>query len=187
MQRVQSDNITLYYAKALFNVSMHKLDVITKELDFVLNILKNQNNLLLYLANPILSLPQKKELILCFKDYISSNLISFFVTILINKRSHLLQRIIERFLLMVKKEKNEIEVIITSAVSLQESDISIITESMCSLGEIVKAENVVDQSLLGGFSIRYGFNVIDLSLKNYLNKLVDYSKVEILEYIQFFN
>ncbi|MDR2548397.1 MAG: F0F1 ATP synthase subunit delta, partial [Rickettsiales bacterium] len=35
--------------------------------------------------------------------------------------------------------------------------------------------------ILGGFVVKYGFNLIDASLKSYLDRLVDLSKMEILK------
>ncbi|OJH30471.1 ATP synthase subunit delta [Armadillidium vulgare] len=100
---------------------------------------------------------------------------------LANKRSRLLILILEKFLSLVRESENELEITIKSAEVLKKPDIKIITESLSFLGKIIKVSNVVDPSILGGFVVRYGFNLIDASLKSYLDRLVDLSKMEILK------
>ncbi len=103
------------------------------------------------------------------------------MVIFANKRSSLLILILEKFLSLARENENEFEITIKSAETLKESDIKIITESLSFLGKIIKVSNVVDPSILGGFVVRYGFNLIDASLKSYLDRLVDLSKMEILK------
>ncbi|WP_395462847.1 ATP synthase F1 subunit delta [Wolbachia endosymbiont of Cantharis cryptica] len=181
MKRTQYNNLVSSYARALFYVSENKLGIIRKEVEFLLTFFKNQRDVFIYLSNPMVSFVRKKEVIFSVNGYLSENLMKFIMVIFANRRSSLLILILEKFLNLVRENENELEITIKSAEALKESDIKIITESLSFLGKIIKVSNVIDPSMLGGFVVRYGFNLIDASLKSYLDKLVDLSRMEILK------
>ncbi|MCM1000871.1 MAG: ATP synthase F1 subunit delta [Wolbachia endosymbiont of Melophagus ovinus] len=179
MKRTQYNNLVSSYARALFYISEDKPGTIRKEVEFLLDFFKNQRDIFIYLSHPMISLARKKEAILSIDKNLSENLVKFIMVVSANRRSNLLILILEKFLNLVRE--NELEVIIKSAEALKEPDIKIITESLNFLGKITKVSNVVDPSILGGFVVKYGFNLIDASLKSYLDRLVDLSKMEILK------
>ncbi|QKX02293.1 ATP synthase F1 subunit delta [Wolbachia endosymbiont of Dirofilaria (Dirofilaria) immitis] len=181
MKKTQHNNLISSYAKALFYVSKGKLDTIRKEIKFILAFLKSQRDVFMYLSHPMISLACKKEVLLSINGDLSESLVRFIMVVLANRRSNLLIFILEKFLSLVRKNENELEVTIKSAEVLKEIDIKIITESLSFLGKIVKVVNIVDPSILGGFIVKYGFNLIDVSLKSYLDELVNFSKMEILK------
>ncbi|MDD9331733.1 MAG: ATP synthase F1 subunit delta [Wolbachia sp.] len=182
MKKTQYNNLVASYAKALFCIAEGKLDVMRKEVEFLLDFFENQRDIFMYLSDPMISVARKEEVILCMKEYLSESLIRFIMVAFVNKRFYLLLSILEKFLSFVREDKNEFSIIIKSAKPLKEPEIKIITESLSFLGKIKKTSNIVDSSILGGFIIRYGFNLIDASLKSYLDRLVDLSKTEILKY-----
>lgn len=178
---MKNNNLVSPYARALFHVSGSRLGIIRKEVEFLLAFLKDQSDVFIYLSHPMVSLINKKKAILSINKNLSENLVKFIMVTLTNKRSRLLILILEKFLNLVRESENELEITIKSAEVLKKSDIKIITESLNFLGKIIKVSNVVDPSILGGFVVRYGFNLIDASLKSYLDRLVDLSKMEMLK------
>ncbi|MDN5248029.1 MAG: ATP synthase F1 subunit delta [Wolbachia endosymbiont of Tyrophagus putrescentiae] len=170
------------YARALLCIVGDRLDIIRKEVEFLLDFFKSQHDVLMCLTNPVLSAEYKKELVYCLKEYVSEDLIKFVVVICINKRFGFLLPILDEFLRLVEKDKNEFEITIKSAKCLTQSDIKIINESLEFIGKIVKVNNVVDPAILGGFIVRYGFYLIDASLRSYLERLADLSREEILKF-----
>lgn len=181
MKRTQYNSLISSYARALFYVSENKLGIIREEVEFLLAFFKNQRDIFIYLSHPMVSLTRKKEVMLTINGNLNENLVKFIMVIFANRRSSLLTLILEKFLNFVRENENELEITIKSAEVLKESDVKIITESLSFLGKITKVNNVVDPSILGGFVVKYGFNLIDASLKSYLDRLVDLSKVEILK------
>ncbi|MDG7056167.1 MAG: ATP synthase F1 subunit delta [Wolbachia endosymbiont of Meromenopon meropis] len=181
MRRIKYNNLISSYSRALFYISEDELCTTRKEVEFLLNFFDNQRDIFIYLSHPIISFARKKEILLSIGKNLSKNLIKFIMVILLNMRSDLLISILEEFLNLVRRNKGEFEVIIKSAEILKKSDVKIITESLSFLGKITKVTNVVEPSILGGFIIRYGFNLIDASVKSYLDRLVDLSKMEILK------
>ncbi|NSM56509.1 ATP synthase F1 subunit delta [Wolbachia endosymbiont of Atemnus politus] len=178
---MKSNNLISSYARALFYVSENKLGIIRKEVEFLLAFFKNQRDIFICLSHPMVSLAHKKKAILSINEDLSENLVKFIMVIFTNRRSSLLILILEKFLNLVRESKSELEITIKSAKALKKSDIKIITESLSFLGKIIKVNNVVDPSILGGFIVKYGFNLIDASLKSYLDRLIDLSKMEILK------
>ncbi len=181
MKRTQYNNLVSSYARALFLVSENKLSVVRKEVEFLLAFFKSQHDVFIYLSHPMISFARKKEVIFSVNEHLSESLVKFIAVIFANKRSNLLISVLEKFLTLVRESENELEITIKSAETLSESNIKIITESLSFLGKIVRVDNAVDPSILGGFIVKYGFNLIDASLKSYLDRLVDLSKVEILK------
>ncbi|MCA7010390.1 ATP synthase F1 subunit delta [Wolbachia endosymbiont of Tribolium confusum] len=178
---MKNNNLVSSYARALFHVSGRRLGIIRKEVEFLLAFFKDQSDVFVYLSHPMVSLLHKKEAILSINENLSESLVKFIMVTLANKRSRLLILILEKFLNLVRESENELEITIKSAEVLKKPDIKIITESLNFLGKIIKVSNVVDPSILGGFVVRYGFNLIDASLKSYLDRLVDLSKMEMLK------
>lgn len=170
------------YAHVLFQLSVNDLDTVREEVGFLLVFFKSQIDIFTYLSNPVISTKHKKEVVLCLKEYLSEGLVKFIIVICINKRFNLLFSILEKFLSFLRKNKNEFEITIESTKSLNDSDIKIITESLSFLGKIMKVSNVINPSILGGFIIRYDSYLIDASLKNYLEQMVNLSREEILGY-----
>ncbi len=181
MKKTQYNNLVSSYAGVLFHVSGSRLGIIREEVEFLLAFFKDQRDVFVYLSHPMISFAHKKEVMLSINEHLSENLVKFIMVIFANKRSSLLILILEKFLSLARENENEFEITIKSAETLKESDIKIITESLSFLGKIIKVSNVVDPSILGGFVVRYGFNLIDASLKSYLDRLVDLSKMEILK------
>ncbi|QOD38025.1 ATP synthase F1 subunit delta [Candidatus Wolbachia massiliensis] len=179
MKRTQYNNLISSYARVLFYVSENKLGTVRKEVEFLLAFFKDQRDVYMYLSHPMISLACKKGAILSIKKNLSENLVKFIMVMFANRRSGLLILVLEKFLNLVRENENEWEIIIKSAETLKESDIKIITESLSFLGKIIKVNNVIDPSILGGFVVKYGFNLIDASLKSYLDRLVDLSRMEI--------
>lgn len=178
---MKNDNLISSYAKVLFSISEAKLDAMRKDVEFLLVFFADHYDVFMLLSSPTTSLVHKKEIVLSMKGNINENLMKFIMVVFANKRSGLLIHILKKFLKLVMENKNELEITIQSAKTLKERDTKIITESLAFLGKIVKVSNVVDPSLLGGFVVRYGFNLIDVSLKSYLDRLVNLTKVEILK------
>ncbi|MGL9732960.1 MAG: ATP synthase F1 subunit delta [Wolbachia sp.] len=181
MKKTQYNNLVSSYARALFYISEDKLCIIRKEVEFLLDFFKNQRDIFIYLSHPMISFARKKEVVFSINKNLSERLVKFIMIVFVNRRSNLLILILEKFLNFIRENENELEIIIKSAEALKEPDIKIITESLNFLGKIIKVSNVIDPSIMGGFVVKYDFNLIDASLKSYLDRLVDLSKMEILK------
>lgn len=80
-----------------------------------------------------------------------------------------LNKILDEFKKLYNQKNGIIALKVASIAPLEEDTIKKIAESL----EIknYEAEMIVDKKLLGGVAVRYDDNLLDMTLKNYLNKL----------------
>ncbi|GHM58020.1 MAG: ATP synthase subunit delta [Candidatus Mesenet longicola] len=180
MRKNKFEKLVLCYAYALFELSNEELEIVEKDIQFLLSFFTNEKEVVSFFLNPVNSAKIKSDVISLLKNYINNTLLNFILLIINNRRFFLLETIFEKFLTLVKKFKNKIDIVVTSAFSLSKSDIKLINNSISSFGEVVGFTNIVDSSILGGFIIKVDFTVIDASLKSYLGRLLDVSKEAIL-------
>ncbi|WP_339048666.1 ATP synthase F1 subunit delta [Candidatus Mesenet endosymbiont of Phosphuga atrata] len=180
MRKNKFEKLISCYAYALFELSNEKLEIVEKDIQFLLNFFTNEKEVVLFFLNPVNSAKVKSDVISLFRNYISNTLLNFILLIVNNRRFFLLETIFEKFLTLVKKFKNKIDIVVTSAFSLGKSDIKLISNSMSSFGEIISFTNIVDPSILGGFIVKVDFTIIDASLKSYLRRLLEVSKEAVL-------
>ncbi len=170
----------LCYTQALFDLSSRELEVIEENVQFLLTFLKGNKKMVSFLSNPANSILAKNDIILLLKNYVNDTLLDFMLLVTKNGRFSLLESIFEKFLILIKKFKNEIDVTVKSVVPLNKKDIKLISNSMFNFGKVVGFVNVIDPTILGGFIIRVNFTIIDASLKSYLGRLLSISKEAIL-------
>ncbi len=92
-----------------------------------------------------------------------------------NKRLCLLPNIMNKFLQMAKKERNEVDIFVTSAVPLSKKQQNAIISAI-NIDKKVNLISHIDKSILGGIIVRKDYNVLDLSLKHRLEMLKLVSK-----------
>ena len=89
-----------------------------------------------------------------------------------SKRISLIPLISKEYRKLLSGTKSSSEVVITSAFELSAEQLEKVTDSLKSrYGDSLTVEQVVDNSLIGGFSIKCGDEVTDYSIKGKLEKL----------------
>jgi F-type H+-transporting ATPase subunit delta len=163
------------YSKALFLAAKKSdsLDKITSELEIFK---QNFNSSFAHeLKNPVIS---KDDLLKIITEVttkfglgkLSSN---FFASIVKNRRLNLFPEIYEEFNRLVKQEKNILEVEIVTAIKCDSAKLQQIKSLVEKKypNKIIHLKEVISAKVLGGLQVRAGSEVIDISLKNQLNKL----------------
>lgn len=164
------------YGNALFELALEqkKIDELYDEVKVLINVLKENDELIKLLNHPRINKDEKKQIVRnTFDGKVSSELTGL-ITMVVDK-DHIsdIVGILEYFLKLVKKEKNIGVVSVTSAVALsdvQKANIEkrlIETTSYTSL----ETEYKVDESLIGGLVIRIEDRVVDSSIKSKLDKM----------------
>lgn len=127
------------------------------------------------LQNPVISKNNLVEIIaeitkkLEFSDLTSA----FFASLAKNRRLKFFSEINEEFTRLLKKQKNILEVELISASKTDQSQfdqIKLLVEKKYP-NQIIELKEVVKKQILGGFQIKVGSNIIDLSLENQLISL----------------
>jgi len=123
--------------------------------------------------SPKLAYKEKTEVFLSlFEGQIESKTSNFIKVLGESKRISLLPHISKEYRKLLSGTKGSSEVLITSAFDLTDEQLKKVTDSLKGrYGDSLTVEQVVDNSLIGGFSIKCGDEVTDYSVKGKLEKL----------------
>tara|TARA_Y100000813_G_scaffold101909_1_gene72797 strand:- start:1225 stop:1737 length:513 start_codon:yes stop_codon:yes gene_type:complete len=123
--------------------------------------------------SPQLAYKEKTEVFLSlFEGQIESKTSNFIKVLGESKRISLLPHISREYKKLLSGTKGSSEVLITSAFELTDEQLKKVTDSLKGrYGDSLTVEQVIDKSLIGGFSIKCGDEVTDYSVKGKLEKL----------------
>ena len=123
--------------------------------------------------SPKLAYREKTEVFLSlFEGQIESKTSNFIKVLGESKRISLLPHISREYKKLLSGTKGSSEVLITSAFELTDEQLKKVTDSLKGrYGDSLTVEQVIDKSLIGGFSIKCGDEVTDYSIKGKLEKL----------------
>ena len=123
--------------------------------------------------SPKLAYKEKTDVFLSlFEGEIDTKTSNFVRVLGESKRISLIPHISKEYKKLLSGTKGSSEVFITSAFELSEEQVDKITESLKGrYGDSLTVEQVIDKSLIGGFSIKCGDEVTDYSVKGKLEKL----------------
>lgn len=123
--------------------------------------------------SPKLAYKEKTEVFLSlFEGQIQDKTSNFIRVLGESKRISLIPQISKEYKKLLSGTKGSNDVIVTSAFELTEEQLKKIIEPLkARYGESLSLEQVVDNSLIGGFSIKCGDEVTDYSIKGKLEKL----------------
>ena len=177
MYKMLTTKIAEPYASALFNlaVSTQTVDIITSDVNKLVQIFTENKELTDYLTNPLYPQRSKKDVLNRIIEPLglNNNTIRFLLILVERSRISIFQSIGEKFLLSVF-ELAEIKIAkVTSSVALQpEQEIQIIENLKIRTGaKEIKLLVDTDKNLLGGLQVQIGSDIIDTSLKGQLRQL----------------
>lgn len=173
------------YGEALFELAKEEntLDVIQKEAVAVLEIFKQNEELVKLLNHPKISKEEKVTVIEnIFKNRASEAIVGFLVLIVEKGRYNEISQIFTYFLEQVKEFKKIGVAYVTSAIPLTMEQKKKIEEKLLATTQYIQFEMHfdVDKSLIGGMVIRIGDRVVDSSIRTKLNQMTQtLSKVQL--------
>ena len=180
-----ADNNTLArpYAQAIFEIANETSDLSQwSESLLIAGQLLANNTLIVYLDNPDFNNKQRFEFLTGlfkkagakFFDGDNKKGASFLKLLLENNRIAVLPEISENYEKYKAKVENKIDAVVTSASTLNKSQINEITEALKKrFGCDVNIETKLDENLIGGAVICAGDVVIDGSIRAKLNSLAN--------------
>lgn len=167
--------ISTRYASALISKSEDNGSFIKviEDVKFLKETIENSKELRNFLNNPIISSEKKLSALKQILDKFIDKEVSNFIEFLISKgRENLLFDICKRFKEISDEKLNQSEVIITSAVELNDTQKKEIEKR---LEKIIQKKIIpqfsIDNEIIGGFKARFGDTVIDASLKHQIELL----------------
>jgi F-type H+-transporting ATPase subunit delta len=171
-----NSGIATRYATAIFELAQDENSIDPVEADFgtLKKLIHDSADLARLVRAPVFSNDEQAAgLNAVLHRMEASALTRRFILLLAQKRRlFFLTDIIRAFHTMVAKRRGEVEASVTSARTLDDSEIASLKQILKSkLGRDARLEMKVDPSLLGGLVVKVGSRMIDSSLRTKLNGL----------------
>ena len=162
------ETIARPYAQALYDHS-EGWEVDLEQLELALETPEVQ----LLIDSPKMAYKEKTEVFLSlFEGQIESKTSNLVKVLGESKRISLIPHITKEYRKLLSGTKSSSEVVITSAFELSAEQLEKVVDSLKGrYGDSSTVEQVIDNSLIGGFSIKCGDEVTDYSIKGKLEKL----------------
>ena len=183
-QIIGTKEITERYSRALFEVSSKNdgFKAIAKSFRMVLDILELSNSLVSVMSSSTISKDIKFSIIddLSKRYKISLEVKNLLYILINNKRVFLLEQIYRDFQRRIDTSQGIKNIEIISYSKLSKKIETALTKTLSKfLGKEVRLNNKIDESLIGGFLIRFDSDLYDASIKSYLQRLQNQTNQEI--------
>ncbi|SHI69428.1 ATP synthase F1 subunit delta [Algibacter luteus] len=162
------------YAKALLSLAIDSktAEVVNKDMKLIADTLAQSKDLSEALQSPVIPSSVKKSTLLeVFKNANKSTL-SLIDTLVANNRIDLLSNVALKYNALYDESKGIQLATVTTAVELT-ADLKkkVLAKAKELTGKDVEVENIIDESILGGFILRIGDMQYNASVANQLNNL----------------
>ncbi|MFK7834370.1 MAG: ATP synthase F1 subunit delta [Winogradskyella sp.] len=162
------------YAKAVFSLATDQksADAVNSDMKSITNAIAHSDDLNQMLQSPVVKSSDKKAVLLAiFKDanVTTSNLID---TLIANKRLPLLNNVAQSYVQLFDESRGSQVASVTTAIPLTDDLKTKVLAKVKELtGKDAEVENIIDESILGGFILRVGDIQYNASISNKLDKL----------------
>ncbi len=165
---------TIRYAKATLDYALEKKseDKVEKDMRNIAAVISENTELQNVLSSPVVKSEVKKNAL--NEIFKGSNEITLGLigTLTGNKRIEMLQEVAYKYIILFEKMKGEDVAYVTTAVPLTaDLEKKILAQVTKLTGKKVTIENKVDESIVGGFTLRVGDLQYDASVANKLSEL----------------
>lgn len=179
--------IAVRYAKALFDLAQEQniLDLVKNDVDLVIDTFSKSRELTTIMQNPVIKNDKKQAIIRqIFGEKVHKITTEFLCITIAKGRCPILLQILQEFIEMYKDFNNIITAYVKSPIKLDaESKAKIMEIISRSTKRKVELHEEIDESLIGGFIIRFAHKQYDASIRK---QLLDLSK-QFKQNIQFSN
>ena len=164
------------YGDALFELALenNQTDTYLDECLGILDVLKENEELLKLLTHPKISKEEKEKVVEnVFKGRVSDDITGFLLLILKKDRQAMIPEILEYFVDRVKEHKKIGVATVTTAVPLSEAMKKSVEDKLIATTEYVSFEMnyLVDKDIIGGMIIRIGDRVVDSSIRSKIDAM----------------
>ena len=170
------NSIATPYAEALLQVaeSREETDTVAEQAKTLLTVLRSSPELKAALASPVLE-PEAKKAALAklFNDQVTPSVQNLLKLLADRQRLPMMEAVLMRFLELYRELRNITLARVTSASSLSEEQQAELNRKVQAIAgsKSVEFDLVVDPSLIGGFIVSMGSQVIDASLSGQVRRL----------------
>ncbi len=179
----QVDALATVYAKSLFDLASDaggndKIVEVADELEQVCELMRQNNEIRMFLSSPIVDVPKRGETISAiFSNQITDLTLRFLLVLNSKGRLNHLEPISASLDLLVQEAFGKIEVDIFTPTAIDAQSISTIKDKVQSLlGKEPIMHPYIDKAMLGGIKLRIGDQLIDGSVQTKLRRLSESMK-----------
>ena len=174
-----STKAAIPYAEALFELSqsIKSVDRTYQDLQAILFKIQDSDSLSICLANPLISVSDKKKVLSSlFIDEVSSSVLNFLFVLIERRRIYLIEDIVNYYNSLINQINATTSVTVYTAYLLNEEQekalktkLEVITQA-----QQVQLDIEIKPDLIGGFIVKMGSKVIDFSISGQLNNISSY-------------
>ena len=173
---MSSYRLSARYAKSLLDLAIEKnqLSEVFNDVHYFNDVLKSVRELNLLLKNPVINADKKQKVIEQVFYPKFNNITKEFLKLVVAKhREEFLPEFATEFISQYNQHKNITVVKVTSAVQLDEAQLSQIKNLLKSDSSIsnVEFQTKVDENIIGGYVLQYGDKLYDASIARALEML----------------
>ena len=162
------------YAKAVLSLAsdQNTTDVVNSEMKLIATTISQNKELSDVLKSPVVSSAVKKSVLLeVFKDS-SKSILNLIDTLISNNRIDILSDVAQKYNQLFDASKGIELATVTTAVALTDDlKKKVLAKAKELTGKDIEVENIIDESIIGGFILRIGDIQYNASISNQLNKL----------------
>lgn len=166
--------VAIRYAKAVLSLASDEntTEGVNSEMKLIATTISENKELSAVLKSPVVSPAVKKSVLLeVFKDS-SKSVRSLIDTLISNNRIDILSDVAQKYNQLLDASKGIELATVTTAVALTDDlKKQVLAKAKELTGKDIEVENIIDESIIGGFILRVGDIQYNASITNQLNKL----------------
>jgi F-type H+-transporting ATPase subunit delta len=164
------------YAEALMSLARERnlTEQISQDINFLLNLLQGSPELNQFLANPVIKAKAKKAVLQqIVKSQVHPYVVNFLMLLVERRRIAWLQDICQQYQSLLREFKRITLAEVIAAVEPTEAQRQAIAQRVKEIAgaQQVELKTRIDPDLIGGFILKIGSQVIDLSIRGQLRRL----------------
>jgi F-type H+-transporting ATPase subunit delta len=162
------------YAKAILSLATDQKtsDVVSSDMKLIANTISENSDLSQALQSPVVPSTVKKSILLEVFKKSNKTTLSLIDTLVANNRIDILEQVASKYNVLFDQSKGIELATVTTAIALTpDLKKKVLVKAKEITGKNVEVENIIDESILGGFILRIGDVQYNASVANQLSKL----------------
>lgn len=162
------------YAKAVLSLATdyNSTETVNNDMKLITNTISESDELNTMLKSSVVKSEVKKAVLLKLFPDLDGTTVNLFNTLISNKRIDIINNVAERYVVLFDELNGKEKAMVTTAVPMtNDLEIKVLAKVKEITSKAVVLENIVDESILGGFILRVGDKQYNASIANQLNKL----------------
>jgi F-type H+-transporting ATPase subunit delta len=162
------------YAKAILSLATDQktADVVSADMKLIANTIAENKDLSEALQSPVVPSTVKKSILLEVFKKSNKTTLSLIDTLVANNRIDILEQVASKYNVLFDQSKGIELATVTTAIALTpDLKKKVLAKAKEISGKNVEVENIIDESILGGFILRIGDVQYNASVANQLSKI----------------